>query len=58
MLALILDSWKIHIPWRTSFIMNSITRGFNVDVGVVTVQKRDSDGKMTRKQLGSGFYMQ
>ncbi|MDD3219589.1 MAG: ATP-binding protein [Lachnospiraceae bacterium] len=32
-----------------------ITRGFNVDVGVVTVQKRDSDGKMTRKQLEVDF---
>ncbi|NCB94379.1 MAG: ATP-binding protein [Clostridia bacterium] len=32
-----------------------ITRGFNVDVGVVTVQKRDSNGKMTRKQLEVDF---
>ena len=32
-----------------------LTRGYNVDVGVVTIQQRDSAGKMMRKQLEVDF---
>ena len=32
-----------------------LTRGYNVDVGVVTIQQRDSVGKMMRKQLEVDF---
>ena len=32
-----------------------LTRGYNVDVGVVTIQQRDSAGKMLRKQLEVDF---
>lgn len=32
-----------------------ITRGYNVDVGVVTIQQRDSTGKMIRKHLEVDF---
>ena len=32
-----------------------LSRGYNVDVGVVTIQQRDSAGKMMRKQLEVDF---
>lgn len=32
-----------------------ITRGFNVDVGVVSIQRRDTDGNMIRRQLEVDF---
>lgn len=32
-----------------------LTRGYNVDVGVVSIQQRDSAGKMMRKQLEVDF---
>ena len=36
--------------WRDAIYNELLTRGYNVDVGVVTIQQRDSAGKMMRKQ--------
>lgn len=45
-----------HTHMMENMVYNELrVRGFNVDVGVVPVLKRDKDGKMTRSQLEIDF---